>query len=122
MGKIFAEVGTPDPILNTMGSLNFRLVRQLSAYSPQVPTPLESNPSQPQSFAASTPIHKEGHQSVSHCGPHLYCLIFPLPPRRVMQRMIRHCLHYLPTAIHPVISQQKSLSINHCKYLQKIQS
>ena len=39
MGKIYAEVGTPDPRLNTVGSFEFRMGRQMAAYAHQYPTP-----------------------------------------------------------------------------------
>ena len=33
VGQIFLAVGGPDPILNTMGAINFRLGQQFAAYT-----------------------------------------------------------------------------------------
>ena len=39
VGQIFAAVGAPDPRLNIMGAIDFRLGRQLATYAQEDPSP-----------------------------------------------------------------------------------
>ena len=56
--QIFAAVGTTDPRINTVGSLDFSLGRQLKYYARQDPPPLEYAPSPLIYYTVSTQPHK----------------------------------------------------------------
>ena len=87
LGKTFVAVGTPYPLFNTMGGLEFSFVQQLVVYVSNYYPPCQVLPHLIVILQCIniTSLNLKPTQAINY-GPHVGYIIFPPTPIKILQR------------------------------------